>query len=424
MFLLKFIFQSQFPSFNIFNVYCLPGARDGSCFQELIQTDLPLSPMLVIGDFNFQHPSQGSPISKLFLKAKDLCLYFSSQDLFCINVFGVKTCILPNSAHSFSIIDLSLVNPSLADLLHSFSWEVYTDFSLNSSDYLFIEINFSFLSFSFLSSSVPNDWFSFNFVNNKIWLEHFDKFFSSLNFIPPHFSKDIDNLALTLHKSFLNIFSSIQSFILNKNSSKRSPSLSSLFYYQKNDWWNDKFQKAHNELSSFLSSDPFYSSHRFAYKQLVSKTKKEHFKKIIEKCIENNIWSLQSWCTKPCKNSFLPSINFLSGPATLPQEIAQGFINEFFSSFNISPIFSSLFLNSPLLNPKDFSPITMNKINNTLKPTSNSSVLGCSQISYKFIKFSLPHIFSFLVPFFNSILNFSYHSLLWCQALIVVHSQT
>ena len=117
---------------------------------------------------------------------------------------------------------------------------------------------------------------------------------------------------------------------------------------------------------------------------------------------------------------FFPFINFLSGFAILPNEIAQDFFNEFFSPPNISPIYSSLFLDSPFLNPKDFSSITMNKLTNTLKPTFNLSSPGCFQISYKFIKFSLPHISSFLLSLFNSILNFSYHPLLWCQALVVI----
>ena len=176
MFILKFISRSQFPSFNIFNVYCLPGAGDNSCFHELLQVELPLSPTLVVGDFNLQHPSWGSPLSKLSSKSEELCLYFASQDLFCINVHGVKTRIAPNSSQSSSIIDLSLVNPSLADLLHSFSWEVHTDFGLNSSDHLFIEINFSFPSCSSsTSSSAPNDQFSFNFVDKNIWAEHFNR---------------------------------------------------------------------------------------------------------------------------------------------------------------------------------------------------------------------------------------------------------
>ena len=121
LFLLKFISCSDFPSFNILNVYCLPGAGDSSCFQKLINFEIPISPTLVVGDFNLQHPSWGSLIDKLLSKAEDLCLYFASQDLFCINVLGVKTRISPNSSHSSSIIDLSLVNPSLADLLHSSS---------------------------------------------------------------------------------------------------------------------------------------------------------------------------------------------------------------------------------------------------------------------------------------------------------------
>ena len=98
----------------------------------------------------------------------------------------------------------------------------------------------------------------------------------------------------------------------------------------------------------------------------------------------------------------------------------QGFFNEFFSSPNISPNYSSLFLDSLFLNPRDFSFITMNKLTNILNLTSNSSSPGCSQISYKFIKFSLPHISSFLLSLFNSILDFSYHPLLWCQALVVI----
>ena len=164
---------------------------------------------------------------------------------------------------------------------------------------------------------------------------------------------------------------------------------------------------AHNKLSSLSPSDPLYSSHQIAYKHLVSKTKKEHFKKIIEKYTEDDIWSLWSWCTKSRKNSFFPFINFLSGSAILPNKIVQGFFNEFFSPPNISLIYSSLFLDSLSLNPRDFSSITMNKLINTLKPTSNLSSLGCSQISYKFIKFSLPHISSFFLSLFNSILNFS-----------------
>ena len=117
MFLFKFILCSQFLLFNIFNVYCLPGAGNSSCFQELIQFDIPLSSTLVVGDFNLQRSSWGSPISKLSSKSKELCLYFIFQDLFCFNVLRVKTHISSNSS---SIIDLSLVNPSLTDLLIHF----------------------------------------------------------------------------------------------------------------------------------------------------------------------------------------------------------------------------------------------------------------------------------------------------------------
>ena len=229
------------------------------------------------------------------------------------------------------------------------------------------------------------------------------------------------------------MFSSIQSFILNKNNSKRNSSFSSSFYYQKNNWWSNKLQSTHNDLSSLSPSDPFYSSHQFAYKQLVSKTKKDHFKKIIEKYTKDNIWSLHSWCTKLHKNNFLPFINFSSGPTVLFHKIAQGFVNKFFSSPNISPIYISLFLDSPLLNSRNFSPITINKLNNALKPTFNSSALGCSQISYKFIKFSLPHISLFLLSLFNSILDFFItlcfgDKLLWLSFLnsikIIIHPLT
>ena len=140
------------------------------------------------------------------------------------------------------------------------------------------------------------------------------------------------------------------------------------------------------------ASDPAYSSHRIAYKHLVIKIKKDHFKKIIEKYTEDDIWSLRLWCTKPRKNNFLPSINFSSGPAILSHEIAQGFIHEFFSPSQISPVYSSLLLDSPPLNPREFSAITLNEVENALKTTSNSSSPGSSQISYKFIKFSFPYI--------------------------------
>ena len=162
------------------------------------------------------------------------------------------------------------------------------------------------------------------------------------------------------------------------------------------------------------------ASHRIAYKHLVIKTKKDHFKKIIEKCTEDDIWSLRSWCTKPRKNNFLPSINFSSGPAVLSHEIAQGFIHEFFSPSQVSPVYSSLLLDSPPLNPREFSAIPLNEVENALQTTSNSSSPGISQISYKFIKFSFPHISSFFISLLNSILDFSYHPILWRQALVVV----
>ena len=148
--------------------------------------------------------------------------------------------------------------------------------------------------------------------------------------------------------------------------------------------------------------------------------KKDHFKKIIENCSEDDIWSLRSWCTKPRKNSFLLSINFRSGPAVLPSDYAQGFTQEFFSTPLHSHSYSSLFLNSPPLTPQDFIPISLNEIQAALSPTSNSSSPGFSQILYKFIKFSFPSISSFLLSLFNSILDFSYYPLLWRKALMVV----
>ena len=267
---------------------------------------------------------------------------------------------------------------------------------------------------------MTSDRFSFNFVDKEMWAEHFAKFSPSLSFFPPRSCQDIDTLTFSLHKCFLDTFSSIQAFILNKNNSKRNSSLSSSLYYKKSEWWNAELQSAHNHLSMLSSSDPNYSSHRIAYKHLVIKTKKDHFKKIIEKCTEDDIWSLHSWCTKPRKNNFLPSINFPLGPAVLSHEIAQGFIHEFFSPSQISPVYSSLLLDSPPLNPREFSAITFNEVENALKTTSNSSFPGISQISYKFIKFSFHHISPFLIPLLNSILDFSYHPILWCQGLVVV----
>ena len=211
-----------------------------------------------------------------------------------------------------------------------------------------------------------------------MWAEHFAQFSPSLSFFPPRSCQDIDTLTSSLHKCFLDTFLSIQNFILNRNKSKRNSSLSSSLYYKKSEWWNAELQSAHNHLSIFSSSDPTYSSHRIAYKHLVIKTKKDHFKKIIEKCTEDDIWSLHSWCTKPRKNNFLSSINFSSGPAFLSHEIAQGFIHEFFSPSEISPIYSSLLLDSLPLNPRDFAPITLNEVENALKTTSNSSSPGIS----------------------------------------------
>ena len=57
LFLLKFISSSHFPSFNILNAYCLPGAGENSCFHELLNFEIPISPTLIVGDFNLQHPS-------------------------------------------------------------------------------------------------------------------------------------------------------------------------------------------------------------------------------------------------------------------------------------------------------------------------------------------------------------------------------
>ena len=422
-FLLKFISQSHLPSFNILNVYCLPGANDNSCFRELLNFNIPVNPTLVVGDFNLQHPSWGSPIDKLSSKSEELCLYFADQNLFCINVLGVQTRIAPNSSSSSSIIDLSLINDSLANSLLSFNWMAHSDFGFNSSDHLFIEINFEFFPppSSNQNSSSSNDRFSFNFVDKILWSEHFSKFSSSLHFSAPSSCADIDSLVLDLHNCFSLTFSSIQSSVLEKKrKNTNSSSSTSSFYFKKNDWWNNELQNAHIALSSLSPSDPSFSTHQFAYKQLVIKTKKDHFKKIIDNCTEDEIWSLRSWCTKPRKNSFLPFISFSSGPAVLNSEIAQGFFNEFFSPPNIFPVYSSLALDSPPLSPRNFIPITLQEIENALKPTSNSSAPGHSQISYKFIKYSFPFISSFLLQTFNSILDFSYHPLLWHQALVVV----
>ena len=221
---------------------------------------------------------------------------------------------------------------------------------------------------------------------------------------------------------FSNTFASIQQAQKAKRESKRSPNPSS-FYYKKNYWWTKELQQLHCNLSSLSPLDPNYSSERLAYKQAVHKTKNDHFKKIIEKCSDEEIWSLRSWCTKPRKNQFFPSISFSTGPATTSPEIATGFFNEFFFPPKISPVYSSLALDPPPLEPRDFHPITSEEISQALKSTSNSSAPGLSQISYKFIKFSFPHISSFLLSLFNSLFLFSYHPLLWKSALMVVISK-
>ena len=421
MYLLKFISRSHLPSFNIFNVYCLPGAGPNSCFRELLDFNIPISPTLIVGDFNLQHPSWGSPISKMTSKANNLCLYFASYDLFCINVLGVITHISPNSSYSSSIIDLSLFNAALSDLVSFFKWEAHSDFGFNSSDHLFIEINISLPSINPLSTqSSPSDHFSFQSINRKVWSEHFDKFSSSLIFSPLSSCSDIDSLCTILHNCFLSTFSSIQSSILEKRRSNTSSHSFSSLYFKKNKWWSPQLQNAHNFLSSISPSDPSYSQYQVAYKYLVLQNKKDHFKKIIENCSENNIWSLRSWCTKSRKNSFLPSINFRSGPAILPSDYAQGFTQEFFSTSLHFHSYSSLFLDSSPLTPRDFVPISLNEIQAALSPTSNSSSPGFFQILYKFIKFSFPSISSFLLSLFNSILDFSYHPFLWRKALMVV----
>ena len=264
LFLLKFISQSHLPSFNILNVYCLPGANDNSCFRELLNFNIPVNPTLVVGDFNLQHPLWGSPIDKLSSKSEKLCLYFADQDLFCINVLGVQTRIAPNSSSSSSIIDLSLINDSLTNSLLSFNWKAHSDFGFNSSDHLFIEINFEFFPPpSSNQNPLPvHDRFSFNFVDKTLWSEHFAKFSSSLHFSPPSSCANIDSLVLDLHNCFSLTFSSIQSLVLEKKRNNNfSSSSNSSFYFKKNDWWNNELQNAHITLSSLSPSDPSFSTH-------------------------------------------------------------------------------------------------------------------------------------------------------------------
>lgn len=159
-----------------------------------------------------------------------------------------------------------------------------------------------------------------------------------------------------------------------------------------------------------------------ALKLAARRAKKTYFSDLVQNAESQDIWKFVQW-TKPRKLDSTTTINRGDGaPASSLEEIREAFQNQF-TPANPHPVDESFLDSVPQLPERDFPPIAIAEIADSLRDTSNSSAPGPDHISWFWLKRLVkrhPGTLAFLAALFTASVRLGVHLPLFKVSVTVI----
>ena len=384
---------------RILNIYHHTHGEPHHNLLHLLSLDMdPLTPMIIMGDFNTHSPVWSFPYSTISPWAAELVSWFDDQGFELWSPPCVAMWDSGRDDRRPLVLDLVLINEA-ASISEQITLPLISfDVSI-SSDHTALSLLWYPAESIALAPPPELSGYAIDELLMASWLKNFGPL------VPPPIS-DIPSLieaAQHLH-SDIDLASS-QVF-----SKRHFPDPRSIR------WWNQDCATA----LTLVYSSPTGPSKKDAIKYLrrtIAQAKRAWAHDFLHHTTSENLWEAAAW-HKGCSIKCIPPL--LVRPSRTsddPQEMCEAFRQRFFITERpeVSPLQPD---DPPPLPTRDLSPITQLEISAALSATSNKSALGSSGINYQLLKWAFQSRPDRFLDIFNAAISYGHHP--WKEALVVV----